>query len=394
MEMDLHQKKSPTSLLIPKKLSMHTPIITHISTVHSAFDIRIFHKECRSLAASGMRVNLIVTHDKEEMIDNVLIVPLPKFKNRFTRIFIKPFLAFSKALRTKADLFHFHDPELIPIGLLLKVCGKKVIYDVHEDVSSQILDKYWIHKRLRAPISILFKTLESFAARFFDGMVTSTPYIKDLFIKRNSININNYPLNEEIMDYPPIIIKKKTKEKIITYVGGISKERGIFEILKAIEGTDIKLHLAGEASPKNLIKTLEMCPGWQNVVYFGQVKRDKICSILSNSQVGICLLHPTLTYVNSLPIKLFEYMGAGLPVIASRFPFWEYLLKDIDNAVFVDPLNPEEIRKSINSLMEDEEKRMSMGKRGLRAVQENYNWNREKEKLIHFYSQLGIGKIP
>ena len=167
MEMDLHQKKSPTSLLIPKKLSMHTPIITHISTVHSAFDIRIFHKECRSLAASGMRVNLIVTHDKEEMIDNVLIVPLPKFKNRFTRIFIKPFLAFSKALRTKADLFHFHDPELIFLGLLLKIMGKKVIYDVHEDVSTQILHKEWIPKKMRKIVSFIVGNIENFSIRFF-----------------------------------------------------------------------------------------------------------------------------------------------------------------------------------------------------------------------------------
>jgi len=364
-------------------------IVTHISTVHPAFDTRIFHKECKSLAASGMNVNLVITHDKEEVIDRVRIIPLPKFNNRLTRIFIKPFFAFSIALKTKADIFHFHDPELIPIGLLLKICGKKVIYDVHEDVSSDILDKYWIPKRLRFLISFVFREFESFSSRFFDGIITSTPYIRNIFVKfnSNSVNINNYPIIDENIRST---LKKGTeeKEKIVSYIGSISKERGIFELINAFHGTDTKLYLAGTMSPRNLLKTLEKEEGWENVVYFGQVGRNEIYSILAASQAGICTLHPTACFINSVPIKIFEYMNAGLPIVASKFPFWEELLKDIDNAVFVDPLSPKEIREAIKNLIEDEKKCISMGERGIKAVKNIYNWDIEKERLINFYKAL------
>ena len=368
---------------------MNSLKVTHISTVHPVFDIRIFYKECRSLAASGMQVNLVITHDKEELIDNVRIIPLSKSRNRLTRIFIKPFAAFSKALKTKADIFHFHDPELIIIGLFLKILGKRVIYDIHEDIPSQILDKYWIHKKLRVPISTCFKLFELFAIRFFDGIVTATPHIRNIFIKnnKNSINVNNYPLSEERVHLDGFT-EKKTKKKIVSYIGGISKQRGIFELLKAIEGTDITLYLAGETSPKSLRKDLENCCGWKNVVYFGQVERKDICSILLNSQAGICTLYPTKAFVNSVPIKIFEYMNAGIPIIISNFPLWKEMFKNTGNAFFVNPLNPEEIKESIGKLMEDDKKVTTMGKNGLMAIQKKYNCDIEKEKLINLYNKI------
>lgn len=387
--MDLLQKKLRTSLQNNTNPGIKHPVVTHISTVHPAFDIRIFQKECKSLADSGIHVNLVITHDKEELVNNVKIIPLPTFKNRFTRIFFKPFVAFYLSLKTKANLFHFHDPELIPIGLLLKIFGKKVIYDVHEDVSSQILYKYWIHKKLRIPISVAFKTFESFAAKFFDGIVTATPHIKSIFIKKNknTCNVNNYPIKEESVDYDFINIKKKN-ERVLCYIGGISKERGIFEVLKALEGTDIKLHLAGSVSPKNLLKALEKEKGWKNVVYFGLVSRPEAASILSNSRIGICTFHPIEAHIHAVPNKIFEYMNAGVPVIVSRFHCWEELLRDTDNAFFVDPLNPNEIREAVKALIEDEKKCIDMGIRGLKAVKEKYNWDIEKEKLINLYKTI------
>lgn len=361
-------------------------IVTHISTVHPAFDTRIFYKECRSLAAYGMKVNLVVTHDKEELIDNVKIIPLPQFNNRVARIVLKPFLAFSKALKTKADIFHFHDPELILIALLLKCLGKKVIYDVHEDVPSQILDKFWIPKCCRKTISCVFKGIEALSARYFDGIVTATPHIKEIFDCRNknTVNINNYPLLEERAYRVP----SEKQERVICYVGGITKERGIFEILKAIEGTNITLYLAGSISPKSLTDTLERLPGWKNVVYVGNVSRNEVYSILSAAHAGLCIFHPIKNHIYSLPNKIFEYMNAGIPLVASRFPAWEELLKDTDNALFIDPLNPAEIRKAMETLLSNPEKSREMGKRGQRAVKEKYNWENEQYKLINFYKNI------
>src|SRR5438093_974126 len=123
--------------------------ITHITTVHPIFDTRIFHKECKSLARQGVTINLIVSHDKKETIEGVQVIPLPFFKGRVARMFIKPILALIAALKTRADLYHFHDPELLPLGVFLKLLGKKVVYDAHEDVSAQVLNKYWIPLYMR-----------------------------------------------------------------------------------------------------------------------------------------------------------------------------------------------------------------------------------------------------
>ncbi|MBL8677388.1 MAG: glycosyltransferase, partial [Alphaproteobacteria bacterium] len=130
--------------------------------------------------------------------------------------------------------------------------------------------------------------------------------------------------------------------------------------------------------------------GWENVVYYGRVGRDKISSIISTSQLGICLLHPTPNYINSLPTKLFEYMAAGIPIIVSDFPFWRKLLKGLDNVHFVNPLNPQAIREVIKELIADKERCYSTGIKGVKIVNEKYNWENEEKKLINFYRDLGM----
>ncbi|MBX9785992.1 MAG: glycosyltransferase family 4 protein [Alphaproteobacteria bacterium] len=370
--------------------------ITHISTVHPAFDVRIFHKECKSLVKQGFKVNLIVSHEKEEMIDGVRIIPLPFFKGRFKRMLIKPILAFIYALKLRSDLYHFHDPELIPVGILLKIFGKKVVYDVHEDVPSQIMDKHWIPSHLRRFVSIIVKGIEKCGCLFFDGIVAATPYIRNKFLKmsKNAIDINNYPLTTEFVGLKLDGKSKNKTDKIICYIGAITKERGAVELVKAVEGTDIRLYLAGTVAPKNLLESLEKEEGWKNVTYFGQVERDEVVSILSKSQIGLCILHPTISYVNSLPVKLFEYMTASLPVVVSDFPYWRKLFGDFESISFVDPFNPEKIRNTIQALISDPKKCHSMGQNGLKAIKEIYNWESEEKKLIDFYKDLDICTNP
>ncbi|MBX9621324.1 MAG: glycosyltransferase family 4 protein [Alphaproteobacteria bacterium] len=370
---------------------MKASIVTHITTAHPSSDIRIFHKECKSLSKHGIKVNLIATHPKNECIENINIIPLPSFKRRDAQIVFNSCLAFSAALKTQADLFHFHDPELIPVGILLKIFGKKVIYDVHEDTPAQILSKEWITPHIRPSLSFFMKRLEALCSKFFDGIIAATPHITDIFIKRNnnSININNYPILEESIKSKNIDLSIK-EEKTICYIGNITKIRGIMELLEAIEGTDIKLHLAGKIPSPDLIKTLKKHKAWKNVVYFGHVDRTELSSILSKSQLGILLFHPVPNHMNCIPNKLFEYMGAGLPIVASDLPFWRKLLKGLDNVYFVDPLNPQAIRTAIKELIADKEKCHSIGIKGIKIINEKYNWGSEEKKLIAFYKKLGI----
>ena len=143
-----------------------------ITSVHPPFDTRIFHKEAQTLVQAGYKVVLIAPHDKEsESVGGVHIMGLPRYKRRFYRPF-NWWRILRMALRQKANVYHFHDPELLPVGLLIKLfAGKPIIYDVHEHYPEMILTKQWIPAWLRRMISVLFEYLENSLASFIDALV-------------------------------------------------------------------------------------------------------------------------------------------------------------------------------------------------------------------------------
>ncbi|MBP8990882.1 MAG: glycosyltransferase family 4 protein [Spirochaetes bacterium] len=360
--------------------------ICHISTVHPAFDVRIFHKECKTLLDAGYDVSFIVQHDKEEIIEGIKIIPLPKPKNRLNRMLFLPFKAYKLALKQNAEIYHFHDPELIFIGLLLKLKGKKVIYDVHEDVPRQILNKQYLKKHISYVISYLFEKFENLFARRFDFLIAATPHIRDRFLKinKNTIDINNFTLLKEMYSK----LQWEERENNIAYIGGITKIRGIIELVKALEyiNIDINLYLAGDFENKNLEQYVKSLNGWKKVKYYGYIEREGISKILKNSKIGIVTLHPTTNYFESLPVKMFEYMSAGIPVIASNFPLWKEIVEGNKCGICIDPQSPEEIAKAVEYLLNNPEIAKQMGENGRKVVEEKYNWEKEGKKLLEVYS--------
>jgi glycosyltransferase involved in cell wall biosynthesis len=335
----------------------------------------------------GWEVYLIAPDAKEEIINNVKLRGVPGGNGgRLSRMTITVWRVYQKALAIDADIYHFHDPELLIVGLLLKWKGKKVIYDVHEDVPRQILGKYWINKYLRKFVADLFELFESGVSSRIDYIITATPYIRDRFLKynTNTIDICNYPMLGESPE--PACWRYKKNE--ICYVGAITKMRGIVEIIKVLETTSVKLNLAGDYSPTDLRKELTNLKEWKNVKEYGFVGREKIYEIFDQSKIGIVTLHPQINYLDALPIKMFEYMLAGIPVIASDFPLWRRVVLNNNCGICVDPLNPEAIARAVNYLLAHEKEAEQMGKNGRKAVQEKYNWKMEEEKLIAVYNQM------
>lgn len=361
--------------------------ICHLTSVHPRYDIRIFIKECNSLSKNGFAVNLIVADGKgNENIDGREIYDVGKPKNRIERVIKTTKKVFKKALEIEADIYHFHDPELIPIGLKLKKLGKKVIYDVHEDLPRQLLTKPYLNKFILKILSFFIEIYENYSAKRFDYIITATPYIRDRFnkINKNTIDINNYPLLNEFA-----IIEHNYKQyNNICYVGGITRVRGIVELIKAIENLDVTLHLAGEFENEELKKEVENFNGWKKVKYYGYVNREKVKEILKNVNAGIVTFLPELNHINSKPNKLFEYMSASLPVIASNFPLWKEIVEGNNCGVCIDPTKPEEIAKAIEYLITHPEEAKKMGKNGKKAVLEKYNWEKESIKLIDIYNKL------
>jgi len=159
-------------------------------------------------------------------------------------------------------------------------------------------------------------------------------------------------------------------------------------LVQALENTDIQLLLAGSFESVEFEQDVKALPGWKNVTFFGKVGRNEIKNILEKSEIGVVTLHPTKSYIESYPIKLFEYMAAGIAILASDFPHWRTITDPTECAKYVDPKNSAEIQRVLLQMLDNPAETRQMGMNGKLAVQTNYNWKSEFEKLQAFYHKL------
>jgi glycosyltransferase involved in cell wall biosynthesis len=360
--------------------------VCQMTSSHSAHDIRIFLKECKSLVMSGYKVVLLAPNEKDENIDNVEIRAIPKINNIFMRMITSSWSVYRLAIKENASLYHFHDPELLPCGLLLKWRGKKVIYDAHEDVPQDIMMKDWIPLYVRKIMSILFKIFEDNMVKQFDVIAAATPYITKRFqeLGCKAVNLNNYPFGDELIK----VNSNNIRDKTVCFVGGIDKNRGIVEMIQAIGLTSGKLYLVGTFSTKNLRDYVMTLAGWKQVVELGQCQRSQVADILSISSAGLVLFKPGANHNNAQPNKMFEYMSAGIPVIASNFPLWREIVEGNRCGICVNPLSIDEISQAIRWVFDHPDEAAEMGENGRRAIRSKYNWEHEQNVLVELYRSL------
>lgn len=354
--------------------------VCHFTSAHNQLDDRIYLKECISLSKAGYDV-YIVGQGESKKINGVTIIGCGDAGSRKNRMLEFARTVYQRAKELDCDVYHFHDPELLPYGIKLKKMGKVVIFDSHEDVSAQIIDKTWIPKCLRTIVSFIYKRYETKAVKRFDAVVTATQHIADTFkgCANNITVINNYPKLDDIK-YNTLVFANKNS--IVCYAGGVSEIRGEKVMLRAIENTNSILEIAGPWESKEELSTSD------HINYVGVVSREEVNRLYEKSIAGVLLYQPAKNHFESQPIKMFEYMAAGLPVICSNYPLWKEIVEGNHCGICVDPLSPSEVSDAINYLDENRDKAEMMGKAGHKAVVEKYNWNVEEIKLLKLYETI------
>lgn len=370
--------------------------ICHITSAHPRYDIRIFVKESVTLLNAGHSVSLIVADDMPDEIKlGVNIYSVGKPTTRKDRMRHTPNKVYNKILELKPEFVHFHDPELLIMCRKLTKLGIKVIYDVHEDLPKQVMSKHWIPKFIRPLISTLVKNLEKSCTKKFFGIITATPIIAKRFSEHNpnTISVCNYPILSELNQ---MNVNWDSRDNSLCYIGSISKTRGIIPIVKSLAKSNLKLELAGSFSGDITLENLMHLSGHEKIDYLGILNRSEIVKLLSRVKVGLVTLLPTPSYIESLPIKMFEYMVSGIPIIASDFPLWRDIINKYQCGILVNPEDSEAIANACMKLINNPEESWRMGERGREAVLNEFNWEAESGKLVAMYRAVyqGYGSKP
>ncbi len=365
--------------------------IVHLTTVHSPFDTRIFQKECRTLAEAGYRVSLIAPHSKHETVDGVEVIPQPRIPRRAARILLAPWRAFCAARAEQADLYHFHDPELLPVGVALKwTTGARVVYDAHENYSSRLSGRHWMPRMLQDILPRLVGAVERWAVRRLDAVVGVTEHVVSQFPSVRTEVVRNYPLLKMSFSAPDPAQFDPANATVI-YTGGWTEHRGVYQLVQAmrhVKTPAARLIVLGKYVSPALHQRAQLLPGYARVEYRGTVSFQEVYHLMRSAAIGMVCNQPQHDYERAQPNKLFEYMSAGLPVIASHFPLWKEVVEGQECGLTVDPTSPEAIATAIDLLLTRPDHREAMGRSGLAAVQQIYNWRAEGRRLVSLYQEL------
>lgn len=359
--------------------------VCHVTSAHLPFDGRIFERECSSLA-KYYNVYLIVPNTRECERNGVNVKGVTIPQSRIKRI-IHLKSIFSKMQEIDADVYHIHEPELIPYALRMKRKRKKIIFDSHEDIPATILRMSYIPSFLRGSLSNFYTFFEKWALRKFDAVVSVTPDIVNRLKKINphTYMLTNYPINEVKGD-------EREWERKVVFAGAVSYNWNFNSILKAIENLDVSLELIGPSN-EDYLDSLKSQPGWGKVHYYGQIKHQDVLSILKKCTVGLALE----SYDNpnaggkkgSIGVtKIFEYMKEGIPVIATDLENWVPIVEGTESGYCINPKDIQSLREKIEYLLNNRGEAKRLGDNGRKAVKEKYCWQTQEKTLFEMYEKV------
>lgn len=361
--------------------------VVHVTTVHPRMDNRIMRRECSSLRDSGNDVHLVVADGVgNDVVDGITVSDIDRAKSRLERMIKLPFRAMAAAWALQPAVIHFHDPELLPAAVWMRIRGAKVVYDAHEDLPRSIMSKEWINIGIRRVVSMIAELVENFCANRMSAIVAATPIIADRFK-------GGKPIVETVCNYPdlsqaPVPMREHAEPATFVYVGALSVHRGLKEMVEAVHIADARLIIAGPFETPEQQAEISAMPGWTNVEYLGVIPHADVWTVLQRARAGLLFLHPVRNYIDSLPTKMYEYMAIELPVLGSDYVGWPDTIKENDIGLTCDPLDPQAIAALMRRIIDDPEAAEAMGQRGREVVMAKYRWENEAAKLVALYDRL------
>ena len=365
--------------------------VCHITTAHDSDDTRIFQKECVFLAKEKDFDVFLIAPGPSRKEKNVQVVGLgEKPLSRFKRMMFFTKKALKIAIDINADIYHFHDPELLNVGLKLKKMGKCVVFDSHEITSEQIKIKKYIPGFLRNLISDLYYRKETRVSNQIDAVIVPCLYDGKNWFEgrsRETVFVDNYPI---LSDKPRIEYNSYDRHYDICTIGSLTPERGITELLRGRKIAKCSLLMGGIFSGDDYKNSLCGQGLLRDVDYVGYCTMDKVLSYYMDSKIGISTILPVGQYVKAgnLPTKVYEFMSMSMPVILSYLPSAKEAIKEYNFALTVDPTDPEKIAEAIDFLLKNPEAAKEYGREGRRAIEEKYNWEKEVDKIAVLYRKI------
>jgi glycosyltransferase involved in cell wall biosynthesis len=348
---------------------------------------------CRSLSGK-YDVSLIAVHPVREQLEGIQIIPFRRFHNRQLRVATGWLIMFFKAISVNARIYHLHDPELIPCGLALRLFGKKIIWDIHENIAEDIFDKPWIRHQKRA--YSVFHFFEKLACRYFYIVLAETSYEKRYrHLAKRCSTVLNYC---EVDFFTPYIKTGYRQTLNLYYIGIVLENRGILQIIEAMhlldqEGYNAHFHCVGElySDLDRKIRHLGYYESISERLHFhGRLDLQNGYEMAGKMDIGLCIIWPMKNSMESYPTKLFEYMAVGLPIVTSDFALYKGVVEGHQCGICIDPLDPHALKNAIKTIHSDVKKSELMGESGKNAVKNFYNWESQKPILSKVYEELAL----
>jgi len=335
-----------------------------LTTIHGAWDHRIFYKEAESLKKEHSVTVIALGPENERQVEND--INIIEFKGVLTPAnhLLNCFKAFKTALKVDTDVYHCHEPSSLFLGCILKTLkNTKLVYDRHDYYPQLVKEKF--ENMGFKTIAKIIESIESVAEKLMVSIFVDKLIVVDKEMHKS------FPGSKIIHNYPIGINGKIRDGKRFSYIGILDhrKIKESVQILKTLIKNDneITYSIAGNAFDKSLIPENEM-----NISYHGVIPHNQINGFLEKTSFGVCLYDKLPRYDKAVSTKTYEYIASGIPVIASRTPGNQFI-EDLGLGILIDPDNTKEsvtaIEQAIPKCKEMSQKCLTM----------NFKW---EEKMI------------